>query len=133
MIVRNVDLPGRSIDFVTDRCLRRITSRDCEIRPMAEHNVYEFAGLMGSSSLVAASGKIAFHENDGYVSVRIGVSILPSMGGAILLVLSILVAVFTLGLSLMLYFLIRDNATASVCMELDRLAMEIERIANLPE
>ncbi len=131
MIQRNLtvkNVPSIDIKRIAHSSFR---SRACEIIRTSDPEIVEFIGLFGTSSLIKGSGRIAIVETEGATRVRVELELFPSNLALVLGVLSLLCAVFTLGITFLLFWSVRDQACGGIVHELDRtideISVELER------
>ena len=136
MLVRNLTLTNTSLEKATECLLRQFESRKCSVAQTATAGVLEYFGLFGTSSLTQGYGSISVVSVDNIVEIQIGLQTSLSLSGALLLLLSLLASIPLIGIPLLLFLILHDQAAGRVTHELDLLVDEIYRIqtsdAQLP-
>lgn len=91
----------------------------------ATDEVFEYFGLVGTSSLVQGYGLVAVVSVDDRVEVRIGLQMSLTVSGSLLGLLSLLASIPLIGVPFSLYLILHDQAASRVTHELDALVGEI--------
>ncbi len=128
MIVRNIELKGVSYRLVLKAIQDAFASRSCTLHDSDETGVYKFERLLGPSTIVRGSGLVAIADNDPVQRVRIGLECPITGTGIVLGIVAMILAmisVWAFGLTLVVFWLLRDHACDGLVKELDAIVEEI--------
>ncbi len=125
MLVRNLNLKDTSTESAKRMVVSLLESRKCSVTQLAADGDLEYFGLSSLSTLTVGYGFIAIVNVDGNAKIRIGLQTSLTISGSLLGLFSILASIPLIGMPLLLFMLLYDQAASRVTHELDHLVGEI--------
>ena len=119
-------MKGVSIEEATRCVVHAFKARKCDVTQSATEDVHKFSGLHCTSTFTQGCGLIALVRNGGNIGVKIGLKTSVTISGTLLGFFSLLISIPLIGLPILLFFLLYDQAAGRLTHELDRLIVEIQ-------
>ncbi|MEM7475693.1 MAG: hypothetical protein AAF483_11940 [Planctomycetota bacterium] len=124
MLVRNIEIENASVDEVAGWISNSLRCRGGNIHQQ-DAATWEFTGLQGTSSLLTGVGEILVIPKGGKVAVRIGMNTYLGLLGIVFCIMSLVLAIPTIGVLFFIFWLIREQAAAALAAELSVIANEL--------